>query len=77
MSDQSPDALAATLSRLKAERDEADARYNDALTALDRAVVAAQALPQPPLPLDDHQITPLNEAWNILPAPPPTRSCGR
>ena len=53
------------------ERDEADRRYNEALTALDRAL-------QPPPPsapaaagLDDAQITPLNEAWNIILPPPP------
>src|SRR3954451_17266814 len=54
-----------TLRRLKEERDEADRRYNDALTALDRAVMRVPNLPQPPPPYDEHQITPLNESWNV------------
>ena len=55
----------------KQERDEADRRYNDALTALDQARCRPPELPPPPAPgLDEHQITALNEAWNILPAPP-------
>lgn len=66
-----PEPLAATLRRLKEERDEADGKYNDALTALDRALGVALELPAPPAAYDEHQITPLNEAWNILPAPPP------
>ena len=62
--------LDATLRRLKEERDEADRRYNDALTALDKAVRPTIDLPGPPAPYDEHQITPLNDSWNILPAPP-------
>src|SRR4051812_44584964 len=62
--------LEAVLSRLKKERDEADARYNEALTALDRALRPAPSLPSPASGLDDHQVGALNEAWNILPAPP-------
>jgi SAM-dependent methyltransferase len=59
-----------TLRRLKEERDEADRRYNDALTALDKSFSPPTALPAAPLPYDEQQITPLNEAWNILPSPP-------
>jgi SAM-dependent methyltransferase len=59
-----------TLRRLKQERDEADRRYNDALTALDKSFSAPQPLPAAPPAYDEHQITPLNEAWNILPSPP-------
>jgi SAM-dependent methyltransferase len=62
--------LEAVLRRLRKERDEADARYNDALTAVDRALHAPPAIPQPSPTLDDHQITALNDAWNIIPAPP-------
>ena len=62
--------LEARLRRLKEERDEADRRYNEALTALDRALAPPPALPEPPAAFDEHQITPLNESWNILPAPP-------
>ena len=62
--------LEETLRRLKEERDEADRRYNDALTALDKSFKPPGALPAAPPPYDEHQITPLNEAWNILPSPP-------
>ena len=60
-----------TLRRLREERDEADRRYNDALTALDRALAPAPRLPDAPPGYDESQITPLNEAWNILAASPP------
>jgi len=61
--------LEASLRRLEQEREEADRRYNDALTQLDRAVPRPPALPDPPLPLDDHQVTALNQVWNILDKP--------
>jgi SAM-dependent methyltransferase len=70
VTDQPQDALAATLRRLKAERDDADALYNDALTTLDRSLPRALPFAALPSPVDDHQVTPLNESWNILPAPP-------
>ena len=70
MADQSREPLEAVLRRLKQERDAADTRYNDALTALDRTLRPPPPLPRPAPGLDDHQITHLNEAWNILPAPP-------
>jgi 2-polyprenyl-3-methyl-5-hydroxy-6-metoxy-1,4-benzoquinol methylase len=62
--------LEATLSRLRRERDEADRQYNDALTALDRALMRAPEFPHPPPAYDEHQITPLNGAWDIGAAPP-------
>ena len=62
--------LDATLRRLKEERDDADRRYNDALTALDQALPPHTGLPEPLAPIDEHQRATLNEAWNILPAPP-------
>jgi SAM-dependent methyltransferase len=58
------------LIRLKAERDAADARYNEALTALDRAVQRLPSLPHPPPGPDEHQITPLNQTWDVLAAAP-------
>jgi SAM-dependent methyltransferase len=64
------DRLEDTLNRLKQERDEADRRYNDALTALDRSFAVPAPLPAAPPAYDERQITPLNEAWNILPGPP-------
>ena len=70
MADQAGEPLETTLGRLKKERDEADARYNEALTALDKTLGAPVDLPHPPYPIDEHQITALNESWNILPASP-------
>jgi SAM-dependent methyltransferase len=70
MSNHSHEPLEAVLTRLKKERDEADVRYNEALTALDRALQPPVPLPSPVPGIDDHQVGPLNEAWNILPAPP-------
>ena len=62
--------IAEDLARLKAEREAADARYNAALTAVDQALQRVPALPHPPPGPDEHQITPLNEAWDILHAAP-------
>ena len=70
MADHDAEPLEAVLRRLKEEREQADARYNDALTAVDRALNPPAAIPQPQPTLDDHQIAALNDAWNILPARP-------
>ncbi|HXG54531.1 MAG TPA: class I SAM-dependent methyltransferase [Vicinamibacterales bacterium] len=69
--------LEQTLRRLKEERDEADQRYNEALTALDRAIAPPAGLPDAALALDDQQVAPLNDHWNILPAPPASSWTGR
>ena len=70
MADHSAEPLDAVLRRLKDERDEADARYNDALTELDRATrPPATMVPAAP-GFDDYQIAALNDEWNVLPAPP-------
>ena len=54
------------LELLKAERDEADRAYNEALTRLDRAIQQVPAdFPHPPPGPDEHQITPLNTLWKI------------
>ena len=58
------------LQRLAKEREEADRRYNEALTALDKAVTGRLDVPDPSPAFDDHRIDALNDAWNILPAPP-------
>jgi len=60
------------LARLKRQREEADVRYNEALTALDEAIAALKAplLPEPPPPPDEAQITPLNERFAITAHPP-------
>ena len=65
-----------TLRRLREERDEADRRYNDALTALDRAVMRLPDLPPPPSGSDDTQLAPLNNAWDVATPPPGRRFKG-
>ena len=60
-------SLEATLERLKQARDEADRRYNEALTALDRGQLRHPAFPPPPAAYDEHQLATLNDSWNILP----------
>jgi SAM-dependent methyltransferase len=60
------------VAQLKAARDEADRRYNEALSALDASVPRVPELPHPPPPPDEHQVTPLNERWRLLPDAPPT-----
>ena len=63
------------LARLRDERDQADRRYNEALTALDRALPRFEAAGAAIAPYDDSQVTPLNERWKILEhvALPPVR----
>lgn len=54
------------LARLKRDREAADARYNEALTAVDAAVAAPIPSPHPPPGPDEHQVTPLNHSWDVL-----------
>jgi SAM-dependent methyltransferase len=58
------------LVRLKRAREEADARYNAALTAVDGAVQRAGEVPHPPPGPDEHQVTPLNHLWQVARAAP-------
>jgi 2-polyprenyl-3-methyl-5-hydroxy-6-metoxy-1,4-benzoquinol methylase len=58
------------LTRLKRERDEADRRYNEALTALDAAIQKLPEFPHPPSPPDDSQLPPLNTRWEVLKSAP-------
>ena len=58
------------LARLRRERDEADRRYNEALTNLDAVVQKPRDFPHPPPAYDEFQITPLNERWELLPLKP-------
>ena len=53
--------------RLDRERQAADRQYNDALTALDRALTGRPELPSPPVFHDVTQVERLNQAWQILP----------
>ncbi len=60
------------LARLKAAREEADAAYNAALSALDAALPGVPSMPHASAPLDETQVTPLNERFAILgPMQPP------
>ena len=59
------------LARLERERLEADRLYNDALTAVDRAIQVAPNLPTPPKPFDAARLPEINGAWDILPSGPP------
>jgi O-antigen chain-terminating methyltransferase len=70
MADPVREPLEAVLRRLKEERDRADLRYNETLTALDQTIRPPVALPRPVAGGDDHQVAALNDAWNILPAAP-------
>jgi 2-polyprenyl-3-methyl-5-hydroxy-6-metoxy-1,4-benzoquinol methylase len=54
------------LARLKRERDEADRRYNEALTKLDAAIRKPREIPHAPPAYDEFQITALNERWELL-----------
>jgi O-antigen chain-terminating methyltransferase len=56
-----------TLARLKREREEADALYNQALTALDRALPAGVAPPPPP---DEEQLPAISGLAAIVTADP-------
>jgi len=61
----------ADFDRLEEERLAADRLYNDALTALDRAIPQAPSTvaPEPPA-YDEREITPLNESWRVSPEAP-------
>lgn len=60
------------LARLKQDREAADRRYNDALTALDAAQAAGaeqtRVTPSPAPGPDESQAAALNQQWEILPA---------
>jgi SAM-dependent methyltransferase len=59
------------VARLEHERRQADRLYNDALTALDRAIQQVPGLPGAPAPFEDGALGAVNAAWNILPTGPP------
>ena len=73
----SNERLEDTLRRLERERDEADRRYNDALTALDRANPGGFSPPGLVRASDEHQLAAINEAWKTLQEPPPGGLKGR
>jgi len=59
------------LARLERERLDADRLYNAALTAVDRALQSAPALPDAPPAYDEARLADLNAAWKTLPDGPP------
>jgi SAM-dependent methyltransferase len=62
-----PDELAT----LKAEREAADRRYNEALTAVDRALPGLPEFPHPPLAYDEARLPELNQRWQVAGGPAP------
>ena len=64
------------LARLKREREEADQKYNEALTQLDRALARPPELPHAPPAFDDSKISPLNKHWQIIPDDGPSLGGG-
>ena len=60
------------LARLRRERDEADQRYNNALTALDLAIQKLPDFPHPPPEYDDAELHPINTSWTLVPETPPS-----
>ena len=74
MADQPLEDLVA---RLERERQDADTRYNDALTALDRVIHTPPAPSAPgtsPRPPDTSRVADINRAWNIAPGDAPPAS---
>jgi hypothetical protein len=59
------------LARLERERQEADELYNNALTALDRALPQGVDLPAPPAPYDASRLPEVNETWDVVQGAPP------
>jgi SAM-dependent methyltransferase len=56
----------ALLNKLLAERQDAHRRYNEALTALDRAIQSMPAWPDPPAAYDEQKLPDINTAFNAL-----------
>lgn len=72
-----PQTIEDLVARLERERAAADRAYNDALTAVDRAIqTTAPPLPDRPAAYDASRLAAVNDSWDILPsgAPPPDRS---
>lgn len=64
------------VTRLVAERAEAHRKYNEALTALDRAIQSSPAWPSPPADYDEQRLPAINESWTIVSPGGPPRPAG-
>jgi SAM-dependent methyltransferase len=64
------------LNRLLAERAEAHRRYNEALTAVDRAIQAMPSWPEAPPAYDETKLPAINDAWTIVSGAVPQRPDG-
>jgi SAM-dependent methyltransferase len=64
------EVLEEDLARFRRLREEADTKYDEALTALDQAKWALPEFPHAPPAPDETQVTPLNSRWEILRARP-------
>jgi SAM-dependent methyltransferase len=71
-----PQTIEDLIARLERERAAADRAYNEALTAVDRAIQAIPPLPDRPAGYDASRLADANDNWDILPsgAPPQDRS---
>lgn len=66
-----PGDLVDLVERLERERLAADRVYNDALTAVDRALTPAPIVPRPPQAADPSRLPEVNRHWHILSGGPP------
>ena len=64
------------MNRLLAERTEAHRRYNEALSAVDRAIQATAQWPAPPPAYDEQKLPAINDSWTILADGLPARPAG-
>ena len=69
----SADSSPGLVNRLVAERAEAHRRYNEALTALDRAIQTLPEWPAPPPRYDEQVLPAIHEAWRNIPEGRPAR----
>lgn len=64
------------VTRLIAERAEAHRRYNEALTALDRAIQSSPQWPLSPAGYDERMLPAINDTWHIIPEGGPALPTG-
>jgi SAM-dependent methyltransferase len=66
-----PQTIEDLVARLERERTAADRAYNDALTAVDRAIQTMPPLPNRPAGYDASRLAEANASWDILPSGAP------